>query len=301
MKKPLTLSIIIPAYNEECHLKRCLDSIAKQTELPDEVIVVDNNSIDKTAEIARSYEFVTLLKEKKQGIISARNRGMNSAKGDILARIDADVALDADWTHRAKKSFSDQNVMGVAGVARSYSLPFFGSLALSTIWTRGYLLWMRIVFNVPIMFGANMLVRRSAWKEIFPKLSLDDWAVHEDQDISVVLASLGHYVIENKKLLVQTDSVDKAYWPKYTEYVLRMRSTLKIHKQNNNLRNSKKYYTPLQRLTLVLLLFVPIKLLFLIIMTINTPILYFSGGHDRFKPDIYKRFFSRLTSTSLRR
>src|SRR6185437_1716246 len=62
-EKPLTLSLVIPAYNEERYIKHCLDAIASQTVTPMEVFVVDNNSTDSTAAIAKNYEFVQVLSE----------------------------------------------------------------------------------------------------------------------------------------------------------------------------------------------------------------------------------------------
>ena len=61
VSKNFSLSIIIPVYNEESHLRQCLDAIAKQIEKPDEVIVVDNNSTDETVQIAKSFSFVKVL------------------------------------------------------------------------------------------------------------------------------------------------------------------------------------------------------------------------------------------------
>ena len=53
----LTLTIVIPAYNEAANLSSCLDTIASQSIMPGQVIVVDNNSTDQTAEIAERYSF----------------------------------------------------------------------------------------------------------------------------------------------------------------------------------------------------------------------------------------------------
>ena len=110
MPKPLafSLSIVIPAYNEENHLRACLDAIARQTVMPDEVIVVDNNSTDKTAEIAREYPFVKVLKEKRQGIVYARNRGFNAANSQFIGRIDSDTRLPRDWVGRVKCFYDDE-------------------------------------------------------------------------------------------------------------------------------------------------------------------------------------------------
>src|SRR5437868_10767389 len=103
--KPLTLSIVIPAYNEENYLKACLDSVAKQSLKPDEVIVVDNNSTDRTVEIAKRYKFVKVLYEKRQHQVFAQATGFNAAKGEILGRIDADSILSPDWAKKIIAAF----------------------------------------------------------------------------------------------------------------------------------------------------------------------------------------------------
>src|SRR5687767_1835934 len=97
MNTRLRVSLVIPAYNEESHLRACLDAVAAQTVRPFEVIVVDNNSTDTTVAIARSYSFVAVMHESQQGIVYARNAGFNAARGDIIARIDADTHLSPNW------------------------------------------------------------------------------------------------------------------------------------------------------------------------------------------------------------
>ncbi len=88
----VTLSLIIPAFNEEKYIGRLLTSIA---ELPltsvKEVIVVDNNSTDKTQEIARSFKNVTVVTETRKGVAFARSRGAELATGEIIAFLDADT------------------------------------------------------------------------------------------------------------------------------------------------------------------------------------------------------------------
>ncbi|MCX7955942.1 MAG: glycosyltransferase family 2 protein, partial [Patescibacteria group bacterium] len=82
----MTISIIIPAYNEEKYIENALKSLVNQTEKPDEVIVVDNNCTDKTIKIAKKYQKKLPLKiihETKQGIAYSRNTGFNKAKGEI--------------------------------------------------------------------------------------------------------------------------------------------------------------------------------------------------------------------------
>jgi glycosyltransferase involved in cell wall biosynthesis len=70
-----------------------LRAIAAQTVVPDEVLVVDNNSTDNSRQIARQFPFVKLLREQKQGVLFAKNTGLKNAKGDIIGRIDSERVL----------------------------------------------------------------------------------------------------------------------------------------------------------------------------------------------------------------
>jgi len=85
------ISVIIPAYNVESCLKRCLDSVFAQTVAPAEVIVINDGSTDNTAEIARCYgERITYLEQSNAGQGAARNTGLRIAKGEYIAFLDAD-------------------------------------------------------------------------------------------------------------------------------------------------------------------------------------------------------------------
>jgi len=102
------LSIIISTYNRKDSLKDTLDSLKGQQIFGDgdlEVLVVDNNSSDGTADFVREYSadfFVPLryVFEQQQGLSYARNRGIQEARGEILAFTDDDVILDKDWVSR---------------------------------------------------------------------------------------------------------------------------------------------------------------------------------------------------------
>src|ERR1700722_13666836 len=107
-RKQVKLSIVVIAYNEEEYLRQCLEAIKQQLYPPEEVIVVNNNSTDKTVKIAQSFPFVKLIHEKEQGMIPARNAGFDAAKGDLLARIDADTRPPVDWVVRVHKILDNQ-------------------------------------------------------------------------------------------------------------------------------------------------------------------------------------------------
>ncbi|GIW67109.1 MAG: hypothetical protein KatS3mg095_1007 [Candidatus Parcubacteria bacterium] len=82
----MKISVIIPAYNEEKGIENTLKRIPKEVF---EIIVVDNNSTDKTAEIAKKLG-AKVVKETKQGYGYALQKGFNIAQGDIIVTLDAD-------------------------------------------------------------------------------------------------------------------------------------------------------------------------------------------------------------------
>lgn len=89
----MRFSIIIPAYNAEAYLKRCLDSILSQNYSDYEVIVIDDGSTDGTASILKQYPQVKIISQTNHGMASARNRGMEMAQGDYILFVDSDDRL----------------------------------------------------------------------------------------------------------------------------------------------------------------------------------------------------------------
>lgn len=262
MKKALTLSIVIPAYNEESHLRLCLDSIASQSVKPDEVIVVNNNSIDGTAKVASSYEFVKLLHEREQGLIPARNLGFKHAKGDIFARINADAVLNPDWVRNAKKIFAEnEQAGGITGPARALVIPGYHHLH-SMMWSKIYFRVTQSFFRVPVMWGANMAIRHDVWQKIKSEADLEDSFVHEDQDLSLLLAKHSYQIINSEKIAISTDEQSYFYWPKLKEYLTRQRRTKLHHKEIGSYNTVEKQ--PLWKSSaLILTMFIP-SALFLI-------------------------------------
>jgi glycosyltransferase involved in cell wall biosynthesis len=91
------ISVIIPAYNEEENILKTLYSLSTSaTKYPIEVIVVNNNSVDETENLAVACN-VTCITEKKQGITNARNGGLAIAKGKYMLNADADTIYPENW------------------------------------------------------------------------------------------------------------------------------------------------------------------------------------------------------------
>jgi glycosyltransferase involved in cell wall biosynthesis len=115
----VVVSVIIPALNEEIVIEKCLASLAQQNFPPDsfEVIVVDNGSVDRTPEVARSFGVslhLSVLQKSNIGISALRNLGANTARGQYLAFLDSDCVVPIDWLSRAVDllRLGDGGVMG---------------------------------------------------------------------------------------------------------------------------------------------------------------------------------------------
>lgn len=97
---PIRISVVVPAFNEEHYVAAALESLQGQECAPPyEIIVVDNDSSDDTAAVARRYG-VTVLHEPQPGVCAARQRGTAAARGDIVVSTDADTVHPSDWLAR---------------------------------------------------------------------------------------------------------------------------------------------------------------------------------------------------------
>lgn len=125
---PVHISVVIPCWNAESTLDACLSALAAQTLAPGtfEVLLVDNNSTDRSIEIAKRHPHVTLLHEAKQGAYAARNRALGEIEGSVVAFTDPDCVPEPDWLERLTAPFADESVQIVLGrpvpVGRSATL-----------------------------------------------------------------------------------------------------------------------------------------------------------------------------------
>ncbi|MBU0569746.1 glycosyltransferase family 2 protein [Patescibacteria group bacterium] len=109
------VSIIIPAFNEDKYISKCLESILKQeTNMPFETIVVNNNSTDKTKAIAKEKGF-KVIDESRQGVTIAKNTGAKVAKGNLLFFLDADCVIPFDYIEKIISFFKDNPKVDALG------------------------------------------------------------------------------------------------------------------------------------------------------------------------------------------
>lgn len=182
-----SLSIVIPVYNEESGLEACLAAIARQTVLPEEVIIVDNNSSDNSIAIAQRYSFVRVVREPAQGLVFARTTGFNAAKGEIIGRIDADTHLSSDWVARVKAIMNDKSIDAVSGSTDFYDMLWARQIAAIFNFLRRGIAKKLSARNELFLYGSNMAVRQSAWRYVREKLCVNH-SLHEDMDMAAHFA-----------------------------------------------------------------------------------------------------------------
>lgn len=169
----MKLSFVIPAYNEEALIGKCLDSILKQAKSfsgETEVIVVNNASTDKTREVALSFKGVLVVDEPKKGIVHARQAGFLASTGDLIANIDADSILTPDWVEKTMKEFAhNRELVALSGPCIFYDLSQWYNILVRAYYYAWFLTHIinQYIFHTDAMLqGGNFVLRRSALQQI---------------------------------------------------------------------------------------------------------------------------------------
>ncbi|MCG7284888.1 glycosyltransferase family 2 protein [Cellulomonas sp. ACRRI] len=210
-RPPLRISVVVPARDEEDRLPRCLASLAAQTRLPDEVVVVDNASTDATARLAAAAG-ARVVHEAERGIWPAAAAGYDAATGDVIARVDADTVLPPDWLARVEALLTDDpGCAAVTGPGRfrlgpadatersrpggpglggrtrllggSGLLGRLGGGLAHLLYMRAYFVLGGLALGGPPVFGSACAVRTAAWRAARHEVHREA-DVHDDLDLS---------------------------------------------------------------------------------------------------------------------
>jgi glycosyltransferase involved in cell wall biosynthesis len=167
----VTITVVVCAHNEEHFIAACLHSLLAQTRRPDEIILINNASADRTGAVARAVPGVRVIDEPRRGLVVARERGRREATGDILVYVDADCRAPLTWLERVESRFArDVELLALSGNYRFYDWDWWGRTLLRAYdFTLGpathvlvkYILRMGVVF-----YGGNFAVRRDALDRI---------------------------------------------------------------------------------------------------------------------------------------
>ncbi len=205
------ISIVIPAYNEEKNILQTLLSLSNNiTQWPIEIIVVNNNSKDKTAELVVATG-IYCINELKQGITEARNAGLAIAKGKIILNADADSVYPNDWVELMASPLI--NDIKIASVYGRFSFIPIGNTGRITYFFYEYfadlMRWINKLFRDEAMnaYGFNSGFRREQG------LAVDGFnhppGTNEDGWLALKLREKGfgklHYVTNINALVWTTD------------------------------------------------------------------------------------------------
>lgn len=156
-------SVVIPAINESLVIGDCLRSLSAQDFAGRyEVIVVDNNSTDNTAAIARSLG-ARVIHEPRAGVCFARQRGTEEACGEFVVSTDADTTFDPGWLSRIDASLTDRpRSVAVAGPCQWVAGPWWGGVYSRVLFGLVHLIYL-VTGRVCYVSATNIAFRRSDW------------------------------------------------------------------------------------------------------------------------------------------
>lgn len=196
IRNPL-VSVIIPTYNEERYIERCLKAIrAQEVDFEFEVIVSDSNSKDKTVEIAKRYADKIIITDEK-GIAKGRNLGAKIAKGKYLLFVDADTQLYFNCIKELVNSIKKKGVIGATCMVIPENPTISNYLLYLT-----YNIFSKISVKSPKPQVAGIVCMYK--KKYFYKVGgfREDLAFSEDFDLSERISLYGKIVFTEKTFAI---------------------------------------------------------------------------------------------------
>lgn len=171
----MKISFVIPAYNEEAHISACLTSLMHEVKANNlvvgtdvEVVVVNNASTDKTAEIALRHDGVTVVNEPMKGLVMARRAGFVVTEGELVANIDADTKMPHGWISTVLREFArDDTLVALSGPFIYFDLNPLVRILVRTFYLPGFVfdkLAQPLTGRATMLQGGNFVVRRDAWE-----------------------------------------------------------------------------------------------------------------------------------------
>lgn len=207
MNEPL-ISVIVPVYNVERSLDRCVRSITEQTYRHLEIILVDDGSPDECPRMCDEWagrdDRIRVVHKPNGGLSDARNAGLNAMHGDFVAFVDSDDYVEPDYVGRLHAGIADADMSVCAiicedsdGKVRQGSEPIVEKQ--DAVSSEEYL--RRALLDWRLVVAWNKLYAASIWNQLrFPvgRIHEDEYVLHQVvgrcKNINVLLDGLYHYV-----------------------------------------------------------------------------------------------------------
>lgn len=192
----MKLAFVIPAYNEQALIGECLASVLAEIRRSGrncDVLVVNNNSTDRTSEIAASYG-VHVVDEPQKGLVNARDAGFNHTDSELVANIDADTIVPPGWLDIVFSEFErDGKLVCLSGPYVYYDLSIENRFLVGVFYNLTYLIYLITRFvlrNGSVVQGGNFVFRRDAWIRA-GGFNREIKFYGEDTDVAVRLSKVG--------------------------------------------------------------------------------------------------------------
>jgi GT2 family glycosyltransferase len=193
----LSISFVVPAYNEEALIASCLAAIQAEidrTGCQAEIIVVNNNSSDRTRRIASSIPGIVIVDEPQRGLVQARRAGCRVANGELIANIDADTMLTEGWLRSVLEEFSrSPDLVALSGPCIYYDLPRSAQVIAALFYRIAFATYLLVRFVLgagSMIQGGNFIVSKRAL-EAAGGFNSDFRFYGEDTDLARRLSKVG--------------------------------------------------------------------------------------------------------------
>ena len=206
MKSPL-ISVIVPIYNRESFLPKCIESIISQSYQNIEIILVDDGSTDKSLELCNQFAAkdsrITVIHIENSGVSNARNQGLSSAHGEYIQFVDSDDFIDSQMLNEYVKRLNgtpnlDLIICGFKNVSKTGNLEYLeiSEKEISSIDD--------FLENFGLLLDFNLL--RSPVNKLYKKAILDNNKIKFDTSTQIAedaLFNIAYYKIINSILIVK--------------------------------------------------------------------------------------------------
>lgn len=217
------VSIIVPVFNVENYLKRCVDSLINQTYKNIEIILVNDGSTDKSPEICRKYlqedQRIRVIDKENGGLSSARNTGIDNCKGKYITFVDSDDWIDIDTIEIAISYIKKYSVdIAVYGIYIENDIKCVKERKIKkskVLDSNEALVWLNSFKGIDVS-ACNKMYKREVFKEKrFPigKLCEDFYTMYkilEDSTIVTIAESKYHYY-QRQNSITRNDNINLDY------------------------------------------------------------------------------------------
>jgi glycosyltransferase involved in cell wall biosynthesis len=232
MEKDPLISVVIPVYNGEQYVASCLDNMMVQSYKNLEIIVVDDGSVDKSAEITQKYPVKLISHGENRGLSAARNTGIDTAQGEYIHFMDVDDSINNDYYREMVKAITETGAdiacSGVINEPKPHrSILFKEQILLTTVpnklkatnvGKRGYV-W-RYLFSVNLLKKHNLRFEEGRFIE---DLLFSLPAVYLSGKIVTVPNAIYRYILRENSIMTKKEKSHRKKRRKDLRYVKEFR------------------------------------------------------------------------------